>query len=457
MNGAKNKTFLLSGIFFLTTLFLLSANITAVGVTIYQYLFYIPGFTMFRNFIGQWLFVFSFFYALLFGQALWIILKHFSKRVVIGLFFMISILLVLSSWQFISGGQINKIILTSPQKRIPIVMDKNFEKSLYYVKHMPDEGKILILPFSDAFYELVPGSNDGLYVSSSILSYIGGKYSFSGYQTITPFSDTFLQLAKEQKYEDLKKLFGILNINYIYYNDDASVYDHIVPDYYQYVRQFLPSDQKAYKEFLQNFSKKEIFSSGHYHIYKLENNYFLTRFYIADKIIQYIGSNKENTQNINFFVNTTMTKHTAYVTKETCQRDKVCQLSPRSSSSEISFEMIDPTKYKVTMHNVMKPTTLVFSNAFHGSWKLVSENTARESSAKHFLTNGYANAWYLTPQDFGNKKEEVLFVTMTGQKLFYICAVISLLFVVSVSIWGIVLFRPQIFVVIIRQIYAFKK
>ena len=70
-----SKLFLLTAIFFLITLFFVSANITQIGFDFYKNLFNLPGFSMFRNFFGQWIFVFTFFYVLLLAQALVIIFE----------------------------------------------------------------------------------------------------------------------------------------------------------------------------------------------------------------------------------------------------------------------------------------------------------------------------------------------------------------------------------------------
>src|SRR6185369_2243527 len=99
----KQSVFLLTGCFFLVTLFLLLANITHIGVDFYKKLFYLPGFSMFRNFIGQWTMIYIFFYALFFGQAMKIFFNRFKKInyrfIVLGT----GILFIFSSWGFISG------------------------------------------------------------------------------------------------------------------------------------------------------------------------------------------------------------------------------------------------------------------------------------------------------------------------------------------------------------------
>src|SRR5258708_6983837 len=94
------KAYLLTSVFFIISLYLLSAKISNLGILVYQDLFYIPGFSMFRNFIGQWLFIFEFMYALLFGQAVSLILKERSVSF-IKIFTIISVLMItISAWKF---------------------------------------------------------------------------------------------------------------------------------------------------------------------------------------------------------------------------------------------------------------------------------------------------------------------------------------------------------------------
>src|SRR5258708_3035237 len=94
------KDYLLILVFFIISLYLLSAKISNLGILVYQDLFYIPGFSMFRNFIGQWLFIFAFMYALLFGQAVSLILKERSVSF-IKIFTIISVLMItISAWKF---------------------------------------------------------------------------------------------------------------------------------------------------------------------------------------------------------------------------------------------------------------------------------------------------------------------------------------------------------------------
>ncbi|MBM3282935.1 hypothetical protein FJY90_01650 [Candidatus Gottesmanbacteria bacterium] len=129
----------------------------------------------------------------------------------------------------------------------------------------------------------------------------------------------------------------------------------------------------------------------------------------------------------------------------------------------ITFVKINPTKYRVKVEGAREPYTLVFSESFHEGWKLyVSGNSSREGGTeivasyfegeikegahrnifldrntfetwgrkplaedKHLLVNGYANSWYITPEDAGASEDYEMIIEFAPQRLFYIGLVIS--------------------------------
>ena len=46
---------------------------------------------------------------------------------------------------------------------------------------------------------------------------------------------------------------------------------------------------------------------------------------------------------------------------------------------------------------------------------------------RHYLVNGYANSWYITPEDAGGKENYELIVEFWPQRLFYVGLGISLI------------------------------
>jgi len=161
--------------------------------------------------------------------------------------------------------------------------------------------------------------------------------------------------------------------------------------------------------------------------------------------------------------------------------DKRTRITPK-----ITFVKINPTKYRVRVEGARGPYTLVFSESFHRGWKLykrdirnwildigetstkkdignqildtgeqkqygeivasyfdgeIKEGTHKNifldkntfetwgkkpiAEDRHYLVNGYANSWYITPQDVGGKENYELIVEFWPQRLFYIGLLIS--------------------------------
>lgn len=490
----KQTIFLLTGVFFLLTLYLLSANITNIGVELYKQLFYIPGFSMFRNFIGQWTMVHVFFYTLLFGQGLKIIFNKFGKPVYTYGSFCLATLFILSSWQFLQGMQINKIHPESNNIHIPIQMDPQYEETLQYIKNISDESKILILPYSDAFNQVISGKDGGAYIGPSSISYLTGKKSFAGYQVMTAsFSERLFALAREKDYEGIKRLMAYMNIKYIFYNSDKRIYDIDFPTSpYTYARQSLPITQKEYKAFVSKIAGKKVYEKGPYQIFSVEENKYLPLFYIAKKVDFYKGINKDKTPDPSLFLNKKNEEiRTVYVDEESClqlikSRDCTKHATTRSYPT-ISFERINSTRYKLEITNAKEPYFLVFLNAYHQQWEIFIPETDLQNktsyfnrdimegkhvemsidsllgneklkmvNAAHTVGDGYANVWYITPQDTGNFKNYELIVEMTGQSIFNITLFISTVIFILFIFWGIKLFLIDIITGIIKNIHAKK-
>jgi len=132
----------------------------------------------------------------------------------------------------------------------------------------------------------------------------------------------------------------------------------------------------------------------------------------------------------------------------------------------ITFVKINPTKYRIKVEGAKEPYTLVFSESFHKGWKLymsdqrpatsdqqygevvasyfdgeIKEGTHRNTflekatfetwgkkpiaEDRHYLVNGYANSWYITPEDVGGREDYELIVEFWPQRLFYVGLFIS--------------------------------
>jgi hypothetical protein len=280
----KNRQYLLTGIFFLITFFFVTANITDAGFAFYKKLFDYPGFSMFRNFFGQWVFVFTFFYMLLFGQALQTTFEKVKRVYIYPISAVIVIFLVINAWPLINGSLLNKDHFQSKNVRIPSEIDPEYEKVLSYITNLQTDGKFISFPLTDPGYQIIMGKQGGAYQGPSTISYLTGKNDFTGYDGLIPFSETFLTLVKNNDIDRINRLFAILNVKYVFYNSDPAIYDDTFPKYpYTNVRETMPDTQKGYQSFLSKLPMHKVKDFGDkYHIYEV--NTYLPHIYTANDI-----------------------------------------------------------------------------------------------------------------------------------------------------------------------------
>jgi len=133
-----------------------------------------------------------------------------------------------------------------------------------------------------------------------------------------------------------------------------------------------------------------------------------------------------------------------------------------SSRPHILFQKLNPTKHKIKIENAKEPFYLIFSETYHSGWqvyintdtvqcnpittyetvevtecqheykffevkdlsRLIDESIPEEN---HFVVNGYANAWYIDPQELGTGENFTVTLYFKPQSYFYIGLIISCL------------------------------
>lgn len=280
----KRRLMLLTGVFFIITFFFVTANITSIGLSFYTLLFHIPGFSMFRVFFGQWEWVYLFFYMLLLGESLSVVLVNIKKWQATTLVVFIGVFLFVTSWPFITGEMLQYSHWQSKNVSAIVDMDPQYEEMLEYIRKLPVDGKILSLPLTDPGYQVVKGENNAAYEGPSTITYIAGRNEFMGYVEFESFGTSFLQAAQRRDYPTIRGILLMLNVRYIYYNEDPYIYEKKFPGQpYIHVRNFLPDTQKGYKEFVKGIGAKEIKKIGKFHVLELSNEYYLPHIYAASK------------------------------------------------------------------------------------------------------------------------------------------------------------------------------
>lgn len=278
----KGRTLLLTGVFFLIAMYLASANITDLGFFFYQKLFKIPGFSMFRNYYGQWLYVYLFFFALLFGQTFAIVAAKLSRR----MFFILLIIftsVILGFGLPLITGEASIVTHKEGGIRYAFRMDPVYENVLEYFKKYPIDGKIMSFPLTAPGFQIFQGKDGGVYQGLPTISYLTGIGNFSGYEMSRPFQKIFAQAMYDRNYDVIRKIFSALNIHNIFYNSDPYIYSNYFKAYlYNYISVYSPKDQNEYREFIENLLVDKGTDFGNnYHVYSLKQDVRLPHLFAA--------------------------------------------------------------------------------------------------------------------------------------------------------------------------------
>lgn len=284
----KNKTILLSTFFFLIAFFFVTANVTDLGLSTYKSLFSVPGFSMFRNFNGQWIYTYMFFYSILFGQSLCVLLDNLKKFSASMLIFFLAFILIIDALPLIKGDVTKGILGQSNNVKAFIKMDPDYEKALSFIHSLPEDARILTLPLSDPSYQVIAGENGGAYMGPSTIAYLAGKKDFTGYDEFQDYKGLLVKSIQDDQLETFKQILGFLNIRYIFYNSDSNAFDKF-PDFpFQTVHLFLPKNQNSYKKLVKKLNLKEIKNiNNKFFVYELPGNYFIPQIFTTKNLIKF--------------------------------------------------------------------------------------------------------------------------------------------------------------------------
>lgn len=456
MSPKRKHVLSLIGLFFLITLFLMSANITHLGVSFYRMLISFSAFSMFRNFYGQFQWVHTFFYSLLLGITSYYVLGRLKMKYAIIAFILLCSACIYTGWPYLTGSIFTKSILSSKGMTSVIEIDPDYQKALDFIKVIADDGKIINFPFTDFSYQLVSGVNNGAYIGPSMISYLTEKRNFAGYQNIMPFSDVFFSLIEKKDYTSIKKLFGILNIHYVFYIKSAKAYTDYFPIIPFSILQKSVPNQKSLNVLVENLVTEKVFEQGEYVVYKVDDSVYLPHFYVPQAIVPYDEKNDGLGTNASFYISDTASSMpTGYINRDVCGLavpTTVCNQDIVHLSKNIPtirYTRINPTKYTVHVSGATEPFVLVFSDQFHRSWNVYPQpleygsiqKSKSVSEAKHFMINGYANGWYMSGDDIVSPDGYELIIELSTQRITNGSFVVSFIILCFFVMYGITLLK----------------
>jgi len=114
---------------------------------------------------------------------------------------------------------------------------------------------------------------------------------------------------------------------------------------------------------------------------------------------------------------------------------------PQKSSQKpksISATIINPTKTIVEIKGSKQPFFLALNGSFNPKWKVRLPDGRYVSESNHYKLDGFANSWYINPEEFCSKKDFCtrnpdgsfdfkLYLEFYPQKFLYIGMIISLI------------------------------
>jgi hypothetical protein len=392
-----NILFYLSAVFFFLTYYLSTAHVTPFGIRVYEQLFAIPGFLMFRTFYEKWLYVYVFFYSVTLYTSLLVISQSVRKYLFAGICIILCVLIGYKSMPLYSGTLVNTTHEHSEGIKKAFYLDPDYGETLSYISTLPYDGKAIQFPFSGNYMQVLFDSNKSAYLGPSMIPVVTGHSDFAGLWNFEGNADLARKTFDSGDLQSLIQLFSIMNIRYIHINNDPRVMEQF-PDYpiYRNASTHMPKSIGEYNELVQKLPVTKVFEKGLFSVYKLQDETAWGQVYSPTRI----ASNSAQFQS-------EYDPLLAFITTEQCDDGKTsvfCTGNFDMTKTSVSTRRISPVEYAVTAvpDDPNKPFIISFQDSYNESWELSILDGASVES--HFMINGYANAWLVRPEVGGSEK-----------------------------------------------------
>ena len=280
------RVYVLIVISFLIVLYFSTANITGIGFNVYKSFFNLPGFSMFRNYYGQWQQTHVFYFVLLFSTSLFIIFSRFKR--VFGILFLtiFTLAIVANSYPLLSGKSVKKELWETKNKKAVTSIDPDFSSAINFIRSLPRDSRFLTFPFSDPGYQIVT-SPYGAYQGPSLTAYLGAHQDFASAVEFGKLDEFVRNAVLRNDVKRFIALMGRLNVRYIFWNSDTDVYDEFKGFPYRESRKYMPATQEGYRKLLSQIPAVKIFTSGDkYHVFEIKDQNVSPRAWISSTLIQ---------------------------------------------------------------------------------------------------------------------------------------------------------------------------
>jgi len=457
----ERKMLTIFGITTLILAFFQTVNIGQSGIDLFNFMMKnIPGWVVFRNFYGKFPIAYSFFYSITLGLSVYLILENISKKVIRNILIVgILLVIILQAVPFIRGDVNNLSYYPEMSLSKNVEIPQEYISTMKYISELDTDSKLLTLPLTIAQYSIFKSAdNKGIYVGVSPVKIFTGKDDFSGKMSfdnnyIPKLPDEINNALKNNNYTFLRNIFGLLNIHYVLYNSDIpeSVNKRYMWNYDKF------NDKKNMEQLISNITDKKMVSYGSFSIYKTKTEYVIPHIFVPLK--QTVVSSEEDFFDKIKSENFKIQEESIFINSQNNIQIPIIQSKVHP---KVFFQKINPINYKIKIENASEPFYLVFSEPYHPSWKayintdqvkftpIVTYSNLNIAECKHehkffetkelkrifsksipekdhFVVNGYANAWYINPQELGTGENFTITLYFKPQSYFYVGIVISVL------------------------------
>jgi hypothetical protein len=282
-------------------------------------------------------------------------------------------------------------------RNVPVIftLDPNLISALGYLKTLPDDGKVLTLPMTLSYYQVIYGKQGGAYDGLSMVKFLDGKEDLPSLQSFGPYESVMVDSLKNENAHQVMQILSLQNIRYIFRDTDTRIIENFPK--YPFYRFDMTADipvidsQTSYDKFLELFPLTTIYKKGLFKIQKLDTSIVRPIIYSPDVVYSSIAD-ALNGQSF----------RSAYVDASSCGRVQ-CAIV-RADTPAVNFTQADSETYKVTIDIAKNtdPFLLILSEDYDPSWTLNVSGLVQS----HILANGYANGWIIDPKQFHSQKIE---------------------------------------------------
>lgn len=438
----RGITICVSFITLILLLFALGATSSPLGFIYTWFYKHVPFFEVFRNPMKFTAYV-ALFYSVLSAVLLATVIdrtkyvNHLRRLIrIVGLSCVVLLILfmgVTNSYPLFSGNMGGALK--------PFELPKDYEDLHCYLDNENEDASMLVLPMPYWFSEFT-WHDDMNHITNPIRTVSPMPIIYDDIHEINlnelqkELSHQFYDSSDgEYKNNEIANLLCLLNVGYVLLqNDETREIEGMSPGtnpiVLERIRSYLNHDSHIHLED----------SFGELDLYETDEEYLLPHVYPVSNVSLVNGGTDEMFEVVSSD-SFTPGEAVLFLSEQviSSQSEFIQEYSAGSSSHapEISFEKVNATKYQVKVTNVTEPFFLAFSQSYHPQWKAYVNSQGEETnwmeaffqesipSESHFISNGYANAWYIDPGKLGTGAEFSITLYFQPQSSFYLGWIIS--------------------------------